>query len=243
VRQTGLHFDGPMVAGGLGYNVEELVDSPAPATFSTGVDWIDELTGGIAPGSVWTVMGPTGVGVTAFVGRLAVASAQSGEVLLANGHLPSRDLARHTAEQRLVGERAVDRALRRPKVASWLPVPDPGDDSWDGGCEHADVVVLDTWDEMWRPDRWRMSREERIADVRWFREVARSVHTAVVLTARRPRVAGPGPGTTPRHWAEEAFDDVADVGIELEWETGSPWRLATVRSRSGGSRRDRIPFH
>ena len=230
-----------MVAGGLGYNVEELVDSPAPATFSTGVDWIDELTGGIAPGSVWTVMGPTGVGVTAFVGRLAVASAQSGEVLLANGHLPSRDLARHTAEQRLVGERAVDRALRRPKVASWLPVPDPGDDSWDGDCEHADVVVLDTWDEMWRPDRWRLSREARIADIRWLREVARGCGTAVVLTARLPH-RSPGAEPASTHWAAEAFDDIADVAIEVDWETDTPWRVATVRVRGGGSRRDRIPF-
>jgi len=105
------------------------------------------------------------------------------------------------------------------------------------------VVVLDTWDEMWRPDRWRMSREERIADVRWLREVARGCGTAVVLTARRPRVAEPREGTIPRHWAEEAFDHVADVNIELDWEAGSAWRLAAVRSRSGGSRRGRIPFH
>ena len=238
--ETHLHFDGPMIAGGLGYSVEELLASPAPATFHTGVDWIDQLTGGIEPGSVWTVMGPTGVGVTTFVTRLAAASARSSEVILANGHLPSRHLA---ALVQKAAQRDGGTTPSTPRVASWLPLPDVGDDSWDSACEHADVVVLDTWDEMWRPDRWRMSREERIADVRWLREVARSVHTAVVLTARRPRVAGPGPGTTPRHWAEEAFDDVADVSIELGWGAGSAWRLATLRSRSGGSRRDRLPFH
>jgi len=234
-----IHFDGLMVAGGLGYSVDELLAVPAPATCSAGVEWIDQLTGGVAPGTVWTVTGPTGVGVTTFAVRLAVASAQTGVVLLANGHVGSRALARQAAE---VARRDLGNMPDGLRLASWLPVPDPGDDSWDGACEHADVVVLDTWDEMWRPDRWRMSREERIADVRWLREVARSAHTAVVLTARRPRVAGPGPGTTPRHWAEEAFDDVADVSIELDWEAGSAWRLATVRSRSGGSRRDRIPF-
>ena len=234
-----IHFDGPMIAGGLGYSVEELLASPAPTTFHTEVDWIDQLTGGIAPGSVWTVMGPTGVGVTAFVTRLAVTAARSSEVILANGHLPSRHLA---ALVQKAAQRDGGTTPSTPRVASWLPVPDIGDDSWDGACEHADVVVLDTWDEMWRPDRWRMSREECIADVRWLREVARSVHTAVVLTARRPRVAEPGEGTIPRHWAEEAFDDVADVSIELDWEAGSAWRLATLRSRSGGSRRDRIPF-
>src|SRR5665647_3294771 len=57
VTSERLHFDGPMVAGGLGYSVDELLATPAPATFHTGFDWIDQLTGGIAPGSVWTVMG------------------------------------------------------------------------------------------------------------------------------------------------------------------------------------------
>lgn len=235
-----LHFDGPMVAGGLGYTVEDLLAAPEPTALISGVEWIDQLTGGIAPGAVWTISGPTGVGVTTFAVRLAVASARSGVVLLANGHVGSRALARQVTDVTAHSEGAPRYGLR---LASWLPVPDVGDDAWDGACESADLVVLDTWDEMWRPDRWRMSREERIADVRWLREVARSAHTAVVLTARRPRVAGPGPGITPRHWAEEAFDDVADVGIELEWETGSPWRLTTVRSRGGGARRDRLPLH
>src|SRR5690606_16641917 len=94
---TGLHFDGPMVAGGLGYPVDEVLSSPRPATFSSGVEWIDQLTGGIEPGSVWTVSGPAGVGVTAFVRRLAVAAAQSGSVILANGHVPTRHLAQGVA--------------------------------------------------------------------------------------------------------------------------------------------------
>ena len=234
-----LHFDGPMVAGGLGYSVEKLLASPAPATFHTGFDWLDQLTGGIAPGSVWTVMGPTGVGVTAFVTRLAAAAARSSEVILANGHVPSRHLAA-LVQKAAQGDGGTTPST--PRIASWLPVPDIGDDSWDGACEHADVVVLDTWDEMWRPDRWRMSREERIADIRWLREVARGCGTAVVLTARLPH-RGPGAaGPAPTHWAAEAFDDVADVTIELEWQAGTPWRAATVRVRGGGSRRDRIPF-
>jgi len=237
---AGTHSDGPMIAGGLGHSVEELLASPAPTTFSTGVDWIDQLTGGIEPGSVWTVMGPAGVGVTTFVTRLAAAAARSSEVILANGHVPSRHLAA-LVQKAAQGDGGTTPST--PRIASWLPVPNIGDDFWDSDCERADVVVMDTWDEMWRPYRWQMSREERVADVRWLREVARNAHTAVVITGRLPRFAEPGASDTPRHWAEEAFDDVADVSIELGWGAGSAWRLATLRSRSGGSRRDRLPFH
>jgi len=122
--ETHLHFDGPMIAGGLGYSVEELLTSSAPATFHTGVDWIDQLTGGIAPGSVWAVTGPTGVGVTAFVTRLAVASARGSEVILANGHIPSRHLAELVQKGSL---RDGGTAPSTPRVASWLPLPDVGD--------------------------------------------------------------------------------------------------------------------
>jgi len=232
-----LHFDGPMVAGGLGYPVDELLAAPAPPAFGTGVEWIDQLTGGIAPGAVWTVAGPTGVGVTTFAVRLAVASAHSGVVLVANGHVGSRALARQAAGVARCGQGGMPDGLR---LASWLPVPDVGDDSWDGASESAAVVVLDTWDEMWRPARWQMSREERIADIRWLREVARGCGTAVVLTARLPnRAAGARPA--PAHWAAEAFKDAADVAVELDWEAGAPWRVATVRARGGTARRDRIP--
>ena len=85
-----------------------------------------------------------------------------------------------------------------------------------------------------RADRWRMSREPRIADIRWLREVARNAGTALVLTSRRARQAGRDAGTGPIHWADEAFDDVADVAIELAVDEGSPGRSATVRARGRG---------
>ena len=225
-----------MVAGGLGYSVDELLASPRPATFSTGVEWIDQLTGGIGPGEVWAVIGATGVGVTTFVRRLSVAAAQSGVVILANGHVSSRDLAKSIAYG-VVPSDGCDPPAATPQIASWLPLPTLGTDVWDGACEQADVVVLDTWDEMWRPHDWARSREERIANARWLREVARSADTAVVLTARLPRSQPSEP-----HWAGEGFDDVADVTIVLEQEPDTPWRLATVRRRGGGSRRDRVPI-
>ena len=180
---------------------------------------------------MWAAAGGPGVGVTAFVTRLAVASARSGAVILANGHVPSRQLAELVQKESL---RDGGTTPSTPRIASWLPVPNIGDGFWDSDCERADVVVMDTWDEMWRADRWGMSREQRTADIRWLREVARNAGTALVLTSRRPRHAGRGAGAGPIHWADEAFDDVADVAIELGLDEGSPGCSATVRARGRG---------
>jgi hypothetical protein len=79
-----------------------------------------------------------------------------------------------------------------------------------------------------------MSREQRIADIRWLREVARNAGTALVLTSRRARQAERDAGAGPIHWADEAFDDVADVAIELAVDEGSPVRSATLRARGRG---------
>ena len=96
--------------------------------------------------------------------------------------------------------------------------------------------MLDTWDDMWRADRWGMSREQRIADIRWLREVARNAGTALVLTSRRARQAGRDAGAGPVHWTREAFDDVAGVSIELALSGGSPGLSAAVRARGRGDR-------
>ncbi len=239
---TSLHFDGPMVAGGLSYSVDDLLVAPGPPSLSTGVEWIDQVTGGVAPGSVWTVLGATGVGVTTLAARLATAAAASGTVILANGHVPSRSLARQAQQiARRFGQTQSQTPLAMPRLASWLPLPDLGDDSWDGDCERADVVVLDTWDEMWRPEHWSHTREQRLAGARWLREVARSARTALVLTCRLPH----GSSGAPRpdmHWAVEPFDDVADVSVWLDWsDDRSPWRELTVRVRGGRSARNRLP--
>ena len=128
-----------------------------------------------------------------------------------------------------------------PRLASWMPLPSLGNDSWDGDCERADLVVLDTWDEMWRPEHWGHTREQRLAGVRWLREVTRSSGTALVLTGRLPY----GSSGAPRpdmHWAVEPFDDVADVNVWLDCsEDGSPSRMGTVRVRGGGAARNRLP--
>lgn len=243
---TPLHFDGPMVAGGLAYDIDELLAAPQPPALSTGVEWIDQVTGGITPGSIWTILGATGVGVTTFATRLATAAAATGTVILANNHVPSRSLARQVKQSASRLSRAGDDSppstLPLPRLASWLPLPDLGDASWDGDCERADAVVLDTWDEMWQPEHWSHTREQRVAGVRWLREMARNKGTALVLTSRLPygSSGAPRPDT---HSAVEPFDDVADVNVRLDWsDDRSPWRVATVRVRGAGSERNRLPI-
>jgi hypothetical protein len=234
-----------MVAGGLAYDVDELLAAPGPPASSIGVEWIDQATGGLTPGSVWTVLGATGVGVTTFATRLATAAAATGTAILANGHVPSRSLARQAkravARRGQTEDQGPSSSAPLPRLASWLPLPSLGDNSWDGDCERANVVVLDTWDEMWRPEQWGHTREQRLASVRWLREVARSHGTALVLTGRLPH----GSSGAPRpetHWTVEPFDDVADVNVWLDWsDDGSPARMATVRARGAGSARNRLP--
>jgi predicted ATP-dependent serine protease len=232
-----LHFDGPMVAGGLAFPVEEVVAAPAPRPHSTGLEWLDRLTGGIEPGAVWAVIGTAGVGVTRLVARFGVAAAATGEVLLANGHIGTRRLASvvHETARRL--GQAGD-AL--PMLASWLPTPAVGDDRWDSDCERAAVVVVDTWDEMWRPGAWPRSADHRIQDARWLRERARAHGTALVLTARLPRWTSPASAEAARHPAHDALVDVADVLVELDVDDGGHRRVLT-RVRGGRSSREDLP--
>jgi len=233
-----LHFDGPMVAGGLAYAVDEILTVPAPVTHSTGLEWLDQLTGGIEPGAVWAVVGPAGVGVTPLVVRLAVAASSSGEVLLANGHVGSRRLAGVVRE---AARRHGPAGGPTPMVASWLPTPTIGADRWDGGCERADVVVLDTWDEMWRPTTEPITDAQRVADARWLRERARAHGTALVLTARLPRWTSPASPGASAHPACDALVDTADVLLELDDSDDNGRRRLTARVRGGHANRGELP--
>lgn len=224
-----LHFDGPMVAGGSGYDRQEILTHAASRHLPTGTGPLDDAVGGIQPGEVWTISGTAGIGVSRIVERFAITAAHVGTVLLANGHLGSRAIAGRLAEIR-------PPTVGNLRIASWLPLPWLGDERWDGACETADLVVLDTWDEMWRPTHWGRSIEERIADARWLRELARRHGTALLLTAR---LAAPGAVSGDAHIAQdsrgrhaEVFDDVADVSLEV---TEAPIRgQAVVHARRRG---------
>lgn len=77
-----------MIAGGSGYTLAELGELPALLHASSGFTALDALTGGgLAPGAVWTVVGPPGIGVTSLVTQMAVSAAGTSRVALANEHL------------------------------------------------------------------------------------------------------------------------------------------------------------
>src|SRR5690606_20230941 len=102
------------------------------------------------------------------------------------------------------------------------------DDRWDGGCEQADVVVLDTWDEMWRPTTAPLSDAQRAADARWLRERARACGTALVLTARLPRRTSPASPVASAHPAYRAIADGAS-----QRRPASRRRAVAPRARQG----------
>lgn len=211
-------FDGPAVAGGSLWSVDEVVRAPLPTVFGTAIPPIEEATGGIGAGEVWTVSGEAGIGVTALVATLASGIARSGgDVSVANGHVPTRALARRLTER-------ADDAAARIRVTSWLRVPWLGDEDWTLG--DTDVVVLDTYDEMWRPPHWERSPEQRIADARWLRELARRAGTAVVLTQRRPHGAH-------RTATDNVFEDVGDVRLDLDRGDHRGTVELTITSRRG----------
>lgn len=221
-----VHFDGTMVAGGLGYGVDEILASPAPAAMSTGVDAIDEITGGIQPGALWAIDGPAGIGVSDLALTLALGAARTEPVILANGHVASRSLAVRI-------RKAATGSTDGLKIASWLPLPIAGRESLSTECQRAGLVVLDTLDEMWRPPGVTLDADAALAGTRLLREAARTVGTAVLVTARLPAYDEGQPRY--RTWLSDVLDDVADVRISLSLNLASGLVTSRIRTRSDGA--------
>lgn len=234
MQASPFHMDGPMIAGGMGYTLAELGELTAPHAGSTGHAVIDALTGGISPGEVWTLVGPTGIGVTALAVQAAAAVGAVARVLIANGHAPTHLLRQHAVAA--AGETAG--VSTRIELASWMRFPRSDHEPWEWAGAGRDLVVYDTLDEMLRPGCWPVDAREGIEQVRWLRECARSTNTAVLLTARMPKLL-PG-GRWPfeeewsRHWARAWFDDVADVSLEM-WQEDAGKRTLGVRARGRGA--------
>lgn len=230
-----MHFDGPMIAGGHPYELAALLNAEAPAMLPTGVVALDEFTGGIERGSLWAISGLAGIGVSSLALALAANAASDGDVVVCNGHIPSRVLARRLAA--LAGRE------RRLRVASWFSLlPEPPDDLGDGTLEQADLVVVDTWDETWHDATWPATRAELTRKLRWLRHLGRDNGTAIVLTSRMQQTQG---GDDVLGWMPEAFDDAADVYIAIapaeDARAGTPIGAhAIVRSRSVGRRAFRL---
>lgn len=220
-----LHFDGPMIAGGAAYGLDEIRASYQPQRISTGVAVLDEFTGGIEPGAVWALAGPSGSGVTSLSNTIAVGAAADADVIVCNGHVPTRALVTD-----LAGRAARDRSPSREaqlRVASWYPlIHEPPDEQI--YFDRTGLLVVDTWDETWHAGRWPTSPTELIRPLRWFRHVMRVHNIAALVTARTPS----GPSQDAQGWTRDAFDDVADVRIDLQ--PGRESVEVDVRCRGGG---------
>lgn len=230
-----MHFDGPMIAGGHPYELDALLNAEAPSMLLTGIVALDDFTGGIERGSLWAISGLAGIGVSGLALALAANAASDGDVIVCNGHIPSRVLARRLAT--LAGKE------RRLRVASWFSLlPEPPDGLGDGTLEQADLVVVDTWDETWHAATWPGTRAELSRRLRWLRHLARDNGTAIVLTSRMPQARS----DDVVGWMADAFDDAADVYIAItamdDARFGGPIgdTRAIVRSRSVGRRAFRL---
>ena len=178
-----LHFDGPMIAGGSAYGLAEVQDAAPSAQMATGIAVIDEVTGGIEAGAVWAVSGTPGTGVTSLVNAIAAHVALDADVVVCNGHVPTRALAADLAERVRRERPGADRA--GPRVASWFRLSqEPPDDEM--AFDAKDLLVVDTWDETWHAAPWPASRAELVRRLRRLRCLARDHNTAILLTARTP---------------------------------------------------------
>lgn len=236
-----LHMNGPMIAGGSGYTLEELAALPKPRVHSSGLPQIDDVCdGGIHSGEVWTIAAQSRVGVTALAIKMAVAASQTAEVLFVNGHVGTR-LLRDSVVRTAETSDSNATAFARLRLASWERQPNwrPDAPALHLRCdEHQtpfnQLDIFDTIDEMWVPNYWPSTAEDRLQTLRSHREDSRCKDRSVVLTAR----VEPGSdfdSAWQRHWACAAFTDVADVQIEVFMQ-GFDRQLFLYRRGSGSHR-------
>lgn len=222
-----MHFDGPMVAGGNDYDLNELLSAQPPATLPTGLPPLDEFTRGIEQGAMWTLSGVAGIGVSSLALTIAANAASTGQVIVCNGHLPTRAAARQLAH--LAGDGL------QPRLSSWYSLlPEPPDPFSDSCLERCGLLVVDTWDETWHAAPWPHSRADLTRRLRWLRQLGRDHNTAILLTARTPAA----PGNDVLGWMSDAFADAADVTITIT-DTPDVSRHASVRARGAGGTRFR----
>lgn len=206
---------------------------------SCGLAGVDDLGDGFWPGALWTLVAPAGLGATTLSVHCAVAAAAQSEVLVVNGHLASH-LARDLILKHAGATGAGPEVLGRISVASWVGMPTLGSDWHDSACERAGLVILDCLDEMWRPDEWSSSTEQRLARLRWLRELAQRHETAVLLTARLApaRTRDEFAEAERSHWTYSIFPDVSDVSLKLAYRDHNRWIVA--HARGGGDHETQV---
>jgi len=254
------------VADSASWTLAELVDEPAPAGLPCGIADLDELTGGLRPGSIWGIAASSGDGASKFAIQTAASAARSGGVLLANGHTEPHLLTQRVENAaRAFRLSSVADARSRLHLASWVILPDidPRQHWWAGGngaWPTSDLVVLDTLDEMFDELAWPPTAEDRLRKMRWVRDRSRHESTAVLMTARVPPtnsearagaeqlggrvvVAAAFEDAWRRHWAYEVFADICDVRLELFPQYGSTQCLAGYIRGVGRYREEVVNTH
>lgn len=173
---------------------------------------------------MWALDGSTGSGVTDLALRIILGVSRSCRVVVANGHVGSIDLAVR------LDSRREGPGPAHVSLASWLPLPIEGREVWSSECSRADLVVLDTIDELWRPAGVLPEARTALARTRLLREVARASNTALLVTARQ------GPNCLPvgAPWLGDVLDDVADVRLKIVADAERPGPIAIVRTRHDG---------
>lgn len=240
----------PDMADSWSWTLADL-DEPAAAGLPCGIPDLDQLTGGLRPGSMWGIAASSGDGASKFAIQAAASAARSGRVHLANGHTAPH-LLTHRVENAARAFRlsSVPKARSRLHLASWvlLPDTDPRQLWWaggDGAWSSSDLVVLDTLDEMFNELAWPLTAEDRLRTMRWVRDRSRQESTAVLLTARVPPTTSPAAFEEAwrRHWAYEVFADICDVRLELFPQYGSSQRLAGYVRGVGRYREEVVNTH
>lgn len=244
-------MDDAGMADSSSWTLAELVDEPPPAGMPCGIPDLDELTGGLRPGSIWGLAASSGDGASKFAIQTAASAARSGRVRLANGHTEPHLLTQRVENAaRAFRLSSVADARSRLHLASWVILPDidprqhwlaGGKGTWPA----SDLVVLDTLDEMFNELAWPPTAEDRLRKMRWVRDRSRHESTAVLLTARIPPTtsAQAFEDAWRRHWAHDVFADICDVRLELFPQYGSTQRLAGYIRGVGRYREEVVNTH
>lgn len=180
----------------------------------TGIGDLDLATGGLPTGSVWTIAGPAGAGVTALVTDIVTSVAHRGlTTLFVNGHLRSALLVSRTRQSRERVTRSVAVVPSNLWFASWWSLPWVHEhDDW-----HADgarVLVLDTLDEMLVTHARPIGAAEWQHMLRHLRRRAELLELSVIVTVRLPAMTESitqARHALTTHPAGDALVDVSDV--------------------------------
>lgn len=208
-----------MIVGGMPYSLAEVGAAAPIERVLTGIQGLDEHTGGIGRGELWAIEGMSGTGVTAMCNSIGAGASTAHEIALCNGHVPSRVLCE------VLNELA---ATERLSMASWLPSPEIDAPPSAPNRPRPALAIYDTWDEVVTQELTDINYTGIVERFRRIRRVAAETDMAVVLGIRLPRA----PREDPIGWLAEAVAEAAHVRIELKAEGCDLQAIVRVRGAS-----------